>query len=108
MVETEKRVGLVTVSSTEEARKIAGALVERKLAACVNIAPGLTSIYMWQGRVCDEPEHLMIIKTSAGKVEQVIACVRELHSYDTPEIIFLPIKEGLKSYLDWIDDCLRD
>lgn len=107
-METEKRVALVTVSSDEEGRRIAGALVERKLAACVNITPGITSIYMWEGRVCDETEGLLIIKTSAGKAEQLIACVSELHSYDTPEIIFLPVTEGLKSYLDWIDDSLRD
>lgn len=92
----------VTTSSKEEAREIAKGLVGAKLVACVNIVDAIQSIFWWQGKVCEEEEGLMIIKSIKANLRQVIAKVKELHSYDVPEIIALPIIDGSKEYLDWV------
>jgi periplasmic divalent cation tolerance protein len=84
-----------------EADRIARALVEEKLAACVNIAP-IRSCYLWEGKLNIEEEEQMIIKTEQAMVEQVMARIIELHSYKIPEIIVLPITSGYQPYLDWI------
>jgi periplasmic divalent cation tolerance protein len=88
----------------DKAARIARELVEKKLAACVNIIPELRSIYAWQGRVCDERECLMIMKTRRDLFDQLRDTVKELHPYDVPEIISLSIEQGLQDYLKWIDD----
>ncbi|HRX70169.1 MAG TPA: divalent-cation tolerance protein CutA [Candidatus Competibacteraceae bacterium] len=86
------------------AEQIAETTVSERLAACVNLAPGLTSIYRWKGGVQRDSEWLLIIKTR-GKVYPLLeARIRELHPYDTPEIIALPIQTGSAAYLDWITD----
>lgn len=92
----------VTASSNDEAAAIAKPLVEEKLAACVNIVPGLRSIYHWQGELCDEVEVLLIIKSQAEHVSAIIHRVKELHSYDVPEVIALQIRDGARDYLDWL------
>lgn len=92
----------ITVPSPEEGKKIAKALVEKRLAACVNIVPGLRSIYHWQEKICDEKELLLIAKTRDSLFERLEHEVKSIHSYKVPEIIALPIVKGSKEYLDWI------
>jgi len=95
-------VVLVTCSSEEEALRIAHALVEGHLAACVNLVSPIRSIYRWEGKIWDEKEWLLIIKTQAKRFDRLKKRVKSLHSYDVPEIISLPIVEGSSSYLNWI------
>jgi periplasmic divalent cation tolerance protein len=95
-------VVMVTVGSGEEALTIARMLVEEKLVACVNMVPGIHSIYRWKGEVCDEEEQLLIMKTRSGLFAGLQNRIRELHSYEVPEIISFPIAEGLPDYLNWV------
>ena len=99
-------VVLVTVSSETEAKTIARALVEARLAACVNIIPGLTSIYRWEEKICEDRELLLVIKTQGQKVAALGERIGHLHSYAVPEVIALPIVEGSARYLEWLDSCL--
>lgn len=96
------RIVLTTAGSQEEARKIACALVERKLAACVNIAPQVESVYRWQDKVESAAEWLLIVKTQASAFERVRDAIKELHSYDLPECVMLEVSGGSEGYLDWI------
>ncbi|SRR5690348_9905869 len=96
------RIVLTTAGSQEEARKIAHALVERKLAACVNIVPAIESVYRWQGKVESATEWLLLIKTEAAAFERLRDAIQELHSYDLPECIMLEIRDGSTKYLEWI------
>jgi len=95
-------VVLVTCSSEEEALKIGNALVEAHLAACVNLVAPIRSIYRWEGKIWDEKECLLIIKTQKQRFEELQKKVKSLHSYSVPEIISLPITEGSSAYLNWI------
>ena len=97
-------VVLITASSTEEGHSIARVLVDERLAACVNVIPTVDSIYRWQGHVQHDQEVLLMAKTSAAALEQLAKRVKQLHSYDTPEIIALPIVAAARDYLHWIDD----
>jgi periplasmic divalent cation tolerance protein len=99
---TDKRIVLTAAGSEEEARKIARSLVERQLAACVNVMPRITSIYRWQGKVEEAGESLLIIKTTAGVFDQVRQVIAELHSYELPECVCLAIEGGSPGYLQWI------
>jgi len=99
---TDVLVVLVTAPSAEQAAELARALVEEKLAACGNVLPGLRSIYRWEGAVQDEPEALLILKTTAGRFEALRGRVVELHPYDTPEVLALPVAAGHAPYLDWV------
>ncbi len=94
----------VTVGSTEEAVSIARDLLDARLIACANIIDGATSLYRWEGRIEEEKEAVMIAKTREDLVEKVIDRVRELHSYDCPCIVALPIVAGNPAFLDWIDE----
>ena len=94
----------VTVASDDEGARIARALVEERLAACVNQLPGVRSIYRWQGRVEEAREELVIIKTRRDLLPAIAKRVRELHSYDLPEFIALPILDGSAEYLEWLND----
>lgn len=94
---------LVTTSSEEEGREIAQALIEKKLAACVNLIKDIESIYRWKGKILDEREVLILIKTRKKLYKSVEGEVKKLHSYEVPEIIALPIISGSKDYLYWID-----
>jgi periplasmic divalent cation tolerance protein len=87
---------------------IARALVERGLAACVGRLPGLTSVYRWQGKVETAAEHLLLIKTDAEHYPRLEAAIRELHPYEVPEIVAVPITEGLSSYLAWLQQNLSN
>jgi periplasmic divalent cation tolerance protein len=100
---TDKIVVLVTCGSKKEARHIAKALVERRLAACVQeTGASVRSTYRWKGEIESAKEFLLLIKTTRGRFSAVGKLVRELHSYEVPEIIALPIERGSRDYLDWI------
>jgi periplasmic divalent cation tolerance protein len=98
------RIALTTAGSAEDARRIAQALVERRLAACVNIVPQVESIYRWQDKVENASEFLLLIKTEAGVFDDLCEAVKELHSYLVPECIMLEIRGGSSEYLDWIEE----
>jgi periplasmic divalent cation tolerance protein len=100
----EYAVILVTVNSQEEALRIARALVDSRLAACVNIISGLRSIYRWKGKSCDEGELLLLIKTRIALFEQVEGKIKEIHSYEVPEIVAIPITRGSETYLNWLNE----
>jgi periplasmic divalent cation tolerance protein len=104
---TNARVVLTTAGSEEEARKIAHALVERSLAACVNILPRIESFYRWQGKVESATEWLLIIKTQTEAFVRVRSTIQELHSYDLPECIMLEIADGSEAYLNWIGENVK-
>ena|ERR1700727_1988906 len=104
---TDKRIVLSTAGSEEEARKIAQHLVDRRLAACVNIVPQIESIYRWDGQVESSREWLLLIKTTAERFAAVRAAIQELHSYDLPECIALAIEDGSSGYLQWLENSVR-
>ena len=97
-------VVFVTCGSEDEALKIGRALVEERLAACANMVSPLRSIYRWEGNICDEKEWLLVIKTRQSLFEDLAKRVKAIHSYSVPEIIALPIAEGLPAYLTWISE----
>jgi len=104
---TDKRIVLSTAGSQEEARKIAKALVERRLAACVNIVPGVESTYRWQGKVETAAEWLLVMKTTASAFPALREVFLELHSYDLPECLLLAVEDGDTAYLKWITDSVE-
>ena len=96
---------LITVPSVQVGKQIAQRLLDDRLAACVNIVPGMNSLYIWEEAINDEQEVLLIVKSRADLFEeQLVPAVCRLHPYQVPEIIALPIQMGLQSYLDWIDE----
>jgi periplasmic divalent cation tolerance protein len=101
---TTTKLVLTTAGSEEEARKIARALVERRLAACVNIVPHVQSVYRWQETVEEAVEWLLVIKTTAAALERVREAIAELHSYELPECIYVGIEDGSAGYLNWIEE----
>jgi uncharacterized protein involved in tolerance to divalent cations len=102
MSESQPIVVLMTAPSTEEAARISEMLVGQKLAACVQALPGMQSIYVWKGEVQRDAEVLMLAKTTRSNFAELERQVRAIHSYDTPEIVAVPIVSGSKSYLDWL------
>jgi len=100
-------VVLSAVGAPPDAERIARALVEERLAACVNVVPGVVSIYRWKGKVEQEAELLLVIKTLAPRVEALKARLLELHPYELPEVVVLPIGGGHAPYLAWIEDQVR-
>jgi periplasmic divalent cation tolerance protein len=105
---TDKQIVLSTAGSEDEARKIARSLVERQLAACVNIIPQIESVYRWQGKIESSREWLLLIKTTASQFPAIRAAIQELHSYDLPECIAFNIEQGSPEYLEWIGDSLTE
>ena len=101
-------VVLMTTRNAEEATRIAEMLVERKLAACVQMLPPMTSIYVWKGEVERASEILLIAKSTQAKFDELEEAVRAIHSYETPEIIALSIVAGSPSYLSWLSNCLEE
>jgi periplasmic divalent cation tolerance protein len=101
---TNKRLVLTTASSSEESKKIARALVESRLAACVNIIPKIESVYRWEGKVEEAQEYLLLIKTTAEVFPHLREMIQRLHSYEVPECIALSVDDGSPAYLKWIDD----
>jgi len=104
---TEALVVLITAPSLEEAEAIARALVEEKFAACVNVIPGVTSLYRWRGELQKEDEVLLVVKSRRGLFDRLAARVRELHSYQVPEIIALPVVVGDEDYLRWLGEATQ-
>jgi periplasmic divalent cation tolerance protein len=98
---------LTTVGSEEEAERISSALVERRLAACVQVVGPIVSRYRWQGKIEVDQEWQCLAKTEAERYAEVEAAIRELHSYEQPEIIATPIVAGSSGYLDWISESVR-
>jgi periplasmic divalent cation tolerance protein len=104
---TDKRLVLTTCGSLEEARSIAQTLVERQLAACVNIAPQIESVYRWQGEVETATEWLLLIKTTAEAFDRLRETLSELHSYELPECIAIAVEDGSAAYLEWMGQSVR-
>ena len=98
---------VMVTASEREAPTLARTLVEERLVACVNLVPGLRSVYWWKGKIEDEPEVLCIMKTRSALFDALRHRVRELHSYEVPEIIALPILAGNEPYLEWIGESTR-
>ncbi|KAA3476638.1 protein CutA, chloroplastic-like [Gossypium australe] len=98
----------VTVPNREAGRKLAGSIVKEKLAACVNIVPGLESVYLWEGKINSDPEEMLIIKTRQSLLEALTEHVKANHEYDVPEVIALPITGGSPQYLEWLKNSTRD
>jgi periplasmic divalent cation tolerance protein len=106
---TDKFLVLVTCSTTREAQRIARAVVDESLAACVNILPGaVQSIYRWKGKVESARERLLLIKTSRKRLAKLRKAVERLHSYDVPEFIAISIAAGSPAYLSWIEQNVKD
>lgn len=99
---TDKIVILSTCAGLPEAERIARKLVEDRLAACVNVIPGLKSVYRWKGAVEHADEHLLVVKTARGLFQRVRDQIEAMHSYSVPEAIALPIVEGSTTYLEWL------
>lgn len=93
---------VTTVGTEEQAYEIAREIVARRQAACVNIVPGIRSIYRWKGKICKDGELLLIIKTLEGEFEGVTSTIRELHSYELPEILAFNVGRGEERFLEWI------
>ncbi len=96
------RLIYMTAGSKEEARNVGKALVESKLAACVNIIDGMNSLYMWKGKLQDDREVVLIAKTAENRVQDLIAKVKSVHSYDCPCILSIPVEGGNPDFVDWI------
>jgi periplasmic divalent cation tolerance protein len=103
---TDKRLVLTTAGSENEALKIARALVERRLAACVNLVPRVRSIYRWKDEVEESEEYLLLIKTVASREDELRQAIRQLHSYELPECISIAMESGSAEYLKWIEESI--
>jgi periplasmic divalent cation tolerance protein len=95
-------VVVTTVGTEEQANLIACEIIARRQAACVNILPGMRSIYRWKGKICKDGELLLLVKTMEGEFEGVKATIRELHSYELPEILSFAVTRGEQGFLEWI------
>lgn len=104
MSRSSYHVVLNTCPNEQVARAIAGALVEKRLAACVNIVPGIVSVYRWQGQLTEDREVLLIIKSTTDAFPAISDCIQSLHPYELPEIIAVPVDTGLQQYLSWISN----
>ena len=101
-MEASTNVVIFITSTDEEAHKIAEVLLNQRKVACVNIVPGVSSLFWWQDKIDSAQESLLIAKTKASQLNELVRLVREIHSYDIPEIIALPIIGGNQDYLEWI------
>jgi len=99
-------VVVTTVGNEGQANLVASELVSRRHAACVNIVPGLRSVYRWQGKICRDTEFMLIVKTSEQEYPLVEATIRELHNYELPEILSFKVCKGEKRFLEWIEGSL--
>lgn len=97
----------ITCPSAEVADALALALVQQRAAACVNVIPGITSVYRWQGEICRDPEVLLLIKTSMDQRERLLKIVEEVHPYEVPEVLWTPVAWGNRSYLNWLTESLE-
>ena len=106
MKDAEHIVVFITATDKEEAKLISKVLLEQRKAACVNIVPKVSSVYWWKEQIESTHESLLIAKTKAALLEDVIEVVREVHSYENPEILALPVYGGSPAYLEWLDEAL--
>ena len=97
-----------TCPDTDTAQRIADALVEERLAACVNVVPGLRSVYRWKGAVECSDEVLLLVKTVAGRLDALCARITVLHPHELPEVIAVEASGGLSAYLDWVAECSNE
>lgn len=102
MPQTNALVIMTTVANADEAAHLVRALLERRLIACGTILPGVRSLYRWEGKIADEQEVVVLLKTQASRLDAIEVAFGELHSYKLPELLALPVQEGLAKYLDWI------
>ena len=100
---TEKILVLSNCGSEEEARRVARALVEARVAACVSIVPGIQSVYHWQGAIQEDSEWMLVIKSTRPMFDSLAAELRKIHSYQVPEVLAIPVIAGDQNYLDWMD-----
>ena len=100
-------VVFITAANSEEATRLAEMLVERRLAACVQILPEMESVYRWQGKIERQKEVLLIAKTTSSRFEELERKVRAIHSYETPEIVALPLAAGSPAYLEWLNSSIN-
>ncbi len=105
---TDVLLALSTMPDEAGATALARTLVEERLAACVNILPGIRSIYTWQGELHSDGEVLMMIKTTKARLAALRERLPALHPHDVPELIALPVCDGLPSYLEWVNQCTTD
>lgn len=103
MPHSDALVVLTTVSNTDEALALVRALLDRRLIACGTLLPGGRSLYRWEGKIADEQEVILMLKTRAARLEALEAAFGELHPYKVPELLALPVSAGLGRYLSWID-----
>ncbi len=104
---SDARIVITTVGSVDEAKRLGYALIEQRLAACSTLLPSVHSIYRWQGKIESSDETMLLIKTTLGQLPLLEARLCEMHSYETPEILVLPVESGGRSYLDWLQASLR-
>ncbi len=97
-------IALTTTDSRESAQKIAAFLVQEHVVACVNIIPGISSVYYWQGKIVSDDEHLLVIKTTRARAETIKSRLSEIHHYQVPELVILPVIDGLPDYLNWVEE----
>lgn len=102
------RVALSNAPDLDQARRMARTLVEEGLAACVNLVPGMRSVYRWEGEVHDDPEVLLVIKTTAAAAGAMTRRLLELHPYQVPELVLLPVEGGAEAYLAWVGEQCRN
>lgn len=107
MADEDPIVVFLTAANGEEATRLADLLIGAHLAACVQILPEMESVYRWQGQIERQSEILLIVKTTRGKFAELEREVRALHSYETPEIVAIPIVTGSQPYLDWLSESLK-
>jgi periplasmic divalent cation tolerance protein len=105
---TDKIIVLTTAGSSDEARRIADTLIERRQAACVNILKGVQSIYRWKGKSEESEEWMLLVKTTAASFESVQKTIKELHSYELPECMQILVEDGCPAYLRWIDESVGE
>lgn len=104
---SEVVAGLVTGPDREQLVQLGRSLVEERLIACLNVVERVTSVYRWEGEMCEEAEALGILKTTAARSHAVARRIRELHPYEVPEVLFLPVAAGSAPYLDWVTEQVR-
>ena len=97
----ERILALITCPNTETSDALASAFLEQELAACVNIVPGISSVYRWEGQICRDSEHLLIVKTLVTHRQELLTLLKSIHPYEEPELLFLPVHSGSESYLTW-------
>jgi periplasmic divalent cation tolerance protein len=104
---TEAMLVFTTLPNADKAADIGRALVEERLAACANLIPAIRSIYRWEGKLQDENEVLVLLKTRADNIERLKARILELHPYEVPEVLAVPVESGYQAYLDWLSNQTR-